>query len=106
MRIIAFISYFISVIFIGLGFYKMFVYKNPESYVLDSVNAYVGGDAYNYIINAGYATAYFILALVFVVLGCFLFMYELINRGYKVEYEELKDPEVLVKISSFKEENQ
>ncbi len=42
----------------------MFNYSNPDSEFsfLESENAYVGGDAYNYIINAGYATAYFVLA--------------------------------------------
>ena len=28
-----------------------------------TINAYVGGDAYNYIINGNYATAYFVLAV-------------------------------------------
>ena len=46
------ISFGISLIFIGLGFYKMFVYEMSDlSYVKDK-NVYVGGDAYNYIINA------------------------------------------------------
>jgi len=57
------------VIFLGVGFHKLTAYENTYSedeYDLadeeDSVNAYVGGDAYNYIINASQATAYFILA--------------------------------------------
>ena len=42
-------------IFLIIGFYKMLIYD-------DYTNAYVGGDAYNYIINGTYATAYFVLA--------------------------------------------
>lgn len=63
------VTYIISTVFIGLGFHKMFAYNNGESYPYKLVNAYVGGDAYNYIINANLATAYFILALIFVLLG-------------------------------------
>lgn len=50
----------------GLGFYKMFIYENSD---YDCINAYVGGDAYNYIINSNYATAYFVLATLFMILG-------------------------------------
>ncbi|WP_214894026.1 hypothetical protein [Exiguobacterium sp. H66] len=56
------------VVFLGIGFQKLTVYENPYSddeYGLadeeDAVNAYVGGDAYNYMINASQATAYFVL---------------------------------------------
>lgn len=63
------ISYILSLIFIGLGFYKILVYENPDSYLLDSKNAYVGGDSYNYIINANYATGYFTLAVFCAVIG-------------------------------------
>jgi hypothetical protein len=62
-------SYIVATIFIGLGFYKMLVYSNSDTYPYKSVNAYVGGDAYNYIINSNYAGAFFTLALIFVLLG-------------------------------------
>ena len=39
----------------------MFAYNNGELFPHKYVNAYVGGDAYNYIINAGYAAAWFVL---------------------------------------------
>ncbi|EDS77059.1 hypothetical protein CBC_A1683 [Clostridium botulinum C str. Eklund] len=69
-KIISYISYFICILFLGTGFYKMFCYNNnTSSYSRDSVNAYVGGDAYNYIINSNYANCYFILALIFVIIG-------------------------------------
>lgn len=67
MKLGAIISYICSIIFIGIGFSKLFVYENPD--YGDSVNAYVGGDAYNYIINGNYATAYFTLAILCSMIG-------------------------------------
>lgn len=64
------ISYSISIICIGLGFDKILNYVGPdigERY--SGVNAYVGGDAYNYIINSNYATGFFTLAVFFALLG-------------------------------------
>lgn len=60
-------SYVLSAISLGIGLYKLFVYENSE--YGSKINAYVGGDAYNYIINSNYATAYFVLALFFVTFG-------------------------------------
>ena len=57
------------------GFYKLTAYENPDtedSFYYDddeAVNAYVGGDAYNYIINGTRATAYFVFAGVMVMIG-------------------------------------
>lgn len=51
---------------IGMGFNKMLNYKNSDTYPYKSVNAYVGGDAYNYTINASYFTGYVSLG------GCLL----------------------------------
>lgn len=48
-----------SLVSFGMGFYKMFAYNSGE--YEDAVNSYVGGDAYNYIINGTYTTAYFVL---------------------------------------------
>lgn len=58
-----FCSYVISIISICIGFNKMYCYSNGGA------NAYVGGDAYNYIINAGYSVAWFVLAVLFVIVG-------------------------------------
>lgn len=52
----------VSVIMLIIGFNKMFRYDNGEHYPYEYINSYVGGDAYNYIINGTYATAYFVLA--------------------------------------------
>lgn len=59
----------IGVIMLGIGFFKIWFYENPSSrynsdYLYDdedSINAYVGGDAYNYIINGTYFTAFSVL---------------------------------------------
>lgn len=48
------------------GFDKMFNYNSGDAYPHKYVNAYVGGDAYNFIINGTYATAYFVLTAMFV----------------------------------------
>lgn len=82
----------IGIISIGLGFSKQNNYKYPDSeYSFDdeSVNAYVGGDAYNYIINGTYFTAYavmgtgsLIIATITGSLGAYLYI--------KVEEEKVK----------------
>ena len=41
------------------GFDKMNNYRNST---FSSINAYVGGDAYNYIINSNYFTGYIVIA--------------------------------------------
>lgn len=50
----------LCLLFFCLGLYKMSVYSPPSSKysMLGSNNAYVGGDAYNYIINGTYFTGY------------------------------------------------
>ena len=54
----------LGVILIGIGFYKITSYENPDSdysFYTEHVNSYVGGDAYNYIINGTYFTAYAVM---------------------------------------------
>lgn len=62
----------------GMFFYKGFDvktnYYNSENYGSLNKNAYVGGDAYNYIINGTYFTGYMVIGstclLASVILGC------------------------------------
>ena len=61
-KTIGIILFSISIVFVCLGFDKLI---NSNSYG----NRYVGGDAYNYIINSSKATAYFILAVFFSILS-------------------------------------
>lgn len=84
MKFLSFICYIISAVFIGLGFHKLYVYSNPDSFILESSNAYVGGDAYNYIINTGYATSFFVLATLFAILASFILLIS------KLSHKELK----------------
>lgn len=51
----------LSILCIYAGIDKKENYYNSD-YSSLNVNAYVGGDAYNYIINAGYFAGYFALA--------------------------------------------
>jgi hypothetical protein len=95
----AFISYCVSIVFIWIGFHKMFAYENSDDIFSDKVNAYVGGDAYNYIINSNYATAYFTLATLFVILGGFLMV-----MGYLAS-KDIKDKKVFVNSEEFKNDN-
>ena len=64
----AVISFILSVIMIYKGYDKMTNYYISE-YSSISTNAYVGGDAYNYIINGTYATSFFVLATMFSLMG-------------------------------------
>lgn len=45
----------LGLVCIGLGFHKMLNYHNSN---YSTVNVYVGGDAYNYIINGTYFSGY------------------------------------------------
>ena len=60
-------------VFMFMGFDKKDNYHNPESYLHSSKNAYVGGDAYNYIINSNYFTGYLTLASACFICGTILF---------------------------------
>ena len=72
------IAFIISAIVLGVGFDKMFSYNNGEYYPYEYHNAYVGGDAYNYIINGNYATGFFVLAAMFALMGIgFIILYYL-----------------------------
>ena len=59
--IISAILLVLSIVCIRTGIDKKENYYNSD-YSSLNVNAYVGGDAYNYIINAGYFAGYFALA--------------------------------------------
>lgn len=68
LKIITIIFICIGIIFLGRGFYKKNSYSNPDSdssysYSTQYTNSYVGGDAYNYIINGTYFTGYVVLGM-------------------------------------------
>lgn len=63
------ISFLVSAAALSLGLDKMLYYDNGEYYPYEYHNVYVGGDAYNYIINGNYATGFFVLAAMFALMG-------------------------------------
>ena len=63
------ISFIVSALMLFEGFYKIFRYKSPDEYGSDAVNAYVGGDAYNFIINSTLPAVYFVLAGTAAIMG-------------------------------------
>lgn len=76
------------------GIDKMTHYYNSEYSFTPSVNAYVGGDAYNYIINGTYATAFFVLTAMFVLaaVGFIIIHYLSQERSMPAPAEAKPDP--------------
>lgn len=66
--IIAVGFFIVSAIMLFKGINKMTVYNNSD-YDFLIENAYVGGDAYNYIINGTYSACFFILSVGFFIGG-------------------------------------
>lgn len=63
-----------------MGLNKLLRYDSGDSYPYEPVNAYVGGDAYNYIINGTHATAYFVLTMMFVLAAIGLMMLHYMSK--------------------------
>ncbi len=78
--ILAGCSFGCSFITLYKGIDKMTNYYNSEKYPSLNVNAYVGGDAYNYIINGTYATAFFVLTAMFVLAAIGLMILHYVSR--------------------------
>lgn len=72
LLVAALVFYMIAGVFFYKGHDKMTNYYNSESFYSLNRNAYVGGDAYNYIINGNYATGFFTLATGFMITGTLL----------------------------------
>ena len=71
LTILEVVFFLFSAVMLYKGYDKMTKYSNPDdSYSWkSSKNAYVGGDAYNFIINGTYATSYFVLASAGIISG-------------------------------------
>lgn len=63
LYLLAVLSFLLGFFFIYKGFDKKMNYQKPKRYS----NSYVGGDAYNYIINSNYFTGYNVLGI-----GCYV----------------------------------
>ena len=68
-KVLSGISFAGSAITLWFGFDKMLNYVNDEHFWADPHNMYVGGDAYNYIINGNYATGFFVLTAMLALMG-------------------------------------
>ena len=68
------ISFISSCVFFYKGYDKMSNYLNTDSKYSENINAYVGGDAYNYIINGTYSTSFFVLAIGFLLASILLIL--------------------------------
>jgi hypothetical protein len=78
--VLALIAFIFAGVMVYAGFDKINNYYSSADYPSLNKNAYVGGDAYNYIINAEYATGYFILALIGVITGFGLILMTIFAR--------------------------
>lgn len=64
--VLSVISFLVAIVLIFFGLDKLLNYSNND---YKYYNAYVGGDAYNFIINGNYANGFFILAAMFALIG-------------------------------------
>ena len=100
LKLLCIITCVLGVVFFGMAVDKKVNYNNPdEEYSIyeDDINAYVGGDAYNYIINGTYFTAYSIIGIGFLIISTIFGVSEILLESY-VEKDEGKEIEVLPKI--------
>lgn len=80
MNVLGILFILSSVIPFYLGFDKLLNYENGEYFSILAKNYYVGGDAYNYIINANYFTGYMVLGLALIVIGGIILICNQINQ--------------------------
>lgn len=73
-------SMFCGVFTLYKGIDKMTNYSSSD---YDSINAYVGGDAYNYIINGTYSTAFFVLTTMFVMAAIGFLIVHFLSKNQK-----------------------
>ena len=79
---IATVFYILAAIMLYKGIDKMTNYENGEYSFSRHVNSYVGGDAYNFIINGTYSTSFFVLTTGFLITGVLFTGFGLIlNEG-------------------------
>ncbi|WP_199799285.1 hypothetical protein [Staphylococcus pseudintermedius] len=64
------------------GLHQFYIYEN---FLSTKTNVYVGGDAYNYIINAVRSVVYFMLSGMAVIIGILLNIYSMIRDNLKKE---------------------
>lgn len=93
LYIIAVCFYILSAIALYKGYDKVTNYRSSEYYSLN-VNAYVGGDAYNYIINSNYATGYYILSMGTLLTGTLFVLTGLLIKEMREEPKDVIESEL------------
>lgn len=101
--IISIIMFCVSIIMLYKGYDKIANYSSPKESSLfpdgyyGGTNAYVGGDAYNYIINSGYSTGFFVLSSMFFISGfaCIIIYYLSGENEDKLDIEQKKIDDAL-----------
>lgn len=63
------------------GFYKFLCYRRESTIQYDAMNAYVGSDAYNYIINGNYFIAFSVIGSTLLIIGVLLRLYTNLAKG-------------------------
>ena len=80
----AFISYTLSFVSAWVSLYKLWVYKSEDDFE-SKVNCYVGGDAYNYIINGTHATVYMLLSILFTLIASVILIIFYLKKSIEIE---------------------
>ena len=83
ITIIMLVSFALGTLFLMEGFNVKNNYYSSSDYPNLNVNAYVGGDAYNYIINGTYFSGYMSISGAFYVVAAILFLSIIILSKYK-----------------------
>lgn len=101
LGLLCIITCIIGGVFFVMAVDKKVNYNNPdEEYSIyeddeDATNVYVGGDAYNYIINGTYFTAYSIIGIGFFIISTIFGVSKILLESY-VEKDEEKEIEIEV----------
>lgn len=70
LLVLSCVAIILGIVFCIIGFDKKNNYYNSENYYKLNVNSYVGGDAYNYIINGTYFAGFLALGGAMFICGC------------------------------------
>jgi hypothetical protein len=81
----SYVFYGLAILAFGAGLSHLWLYRNDNPLYSSPINAYVQGDAYNYIINAGKSTAHFAMATFFGIIGMGCTICNVILAGKSLE---------------------
>lgn len=79
-HLISLITIILGCISWGIGIYKILVYKSGELYPYDPINCYVGGDAYNLLINGVYFAGLAVIGGTLIISGILIMIYGKIQQ--------------------------